>query len=316
MAETLLSGAVGAWAQNKTDDVLLVQRMLNAVPQSSGGPMPVLVADGISGPKTIGAISRYQRVAIGFADGRIDPAGKTEAALTAVLQALGLLAKLLGDKGAPPPPGPPGPVTPPTTPPLAIPPAGPGSPIRRRFMAICKELLPPKGQLTNGTGPPGFTSCGEFPSRVWIRVLTLRSWQKGAFKVRLDNGLVLNLHSFQTQWEQFAQAVDRDYPPARTWIPFAGGRPLPGDIYVLHQFSDPTKFQHVGVIVSAEGSTWTTADGGQGNGHQSGFIERKFHADGQIDGEFGNKARLRGWVDLDALWTVIVASTPHKLLTA
>jgi len=72
-------------------------------------------------------------------------------------------------------------------------------------------------------------------------------------------------------------------------------------------------FQHVGMIISAEGSDWVTADGGQGNGWQSGFIPRKFYSTGQIDGEFGNKAWLKGWVDLDNLREVLSQYFPADL---
>jgi hypothetical protein len=58
---------------------------------------------------------------------------------------------------------------------------------------------------------------------------------------------------------------------------------------------------------------WTTADSGQGNGWQSGFVKQQFHPDGQIDGEFGNKARIKGWVDLDNLYAVAVLAFPKKL---
>lgn len=67
------------------------------------------------------------------------------------------------------------------------------------------------------------------------------------------------------------------------------------------------------MIISAEGSDWVTADGGQGNGWQSGFIPRKFYSTGQIDGEFGNKAWLKGWVDLDNLREVLAAYFPKDL---
>lgn len=96
-------------------------------------------------------------------------------------------------------------------------------------------------------------------------------------------------------------------------MPFAGTRPLPGDIYVLGKYENPAAFQHVGIIVSAEGNDWMTADGGQGNGWQSGFVKRRFHSNGQIDGEFGNKAMLRGWVNLDALFAVAIAAFPANL---
>lgn len=194
-------------------------------------------------------------------------------------------------------------------------PGNPQSPIRRRFMSICKTLLPPPGTLSagkKGAGASG-TGCGELPGRVFTRVPVLLPSQRGAFKVMLVGVGNCYLTSPITQWEQFAQAVDKQYAPARTWIPFSGNRPLPGDIYVLHKYENPAAFQHVGVIVSAEGSDWVTADGGQGNGWQSGFVNRRFHANGQIDGEFGNKAVLRGWVDLDALYAIAIAAFPKNL---
>lgn len=86
-----------------------------------------------------------------------------------------------------------------------------------------------------------------------------------------------------------------------------------GDIYILGKFENTAAFQNVGVIVNAEGSDWTTADGGQGNGWQSGFVRRRFHPSGQIDGEFGNKAMLRGWVNLDALFAVAISTFPANL---
>jgi hypothetical protein len=106
--------------------------------------------------------------------------------------------------------------------------------------------------------------------------------------------------------------VDTQYSPAKKcWVPFAGGnRPLPGDIYLLAQYDKPAQFQHVGVVLDASGSEWSTCDGGQGNGWQSGAVKRQFQADGVITGEFGNKARLKGWVDLDNLYAVAQASFP------
>ena len=94
-------------------------------------------------------------------------------------------------------------------------------------------------------------------------------------------------------------------------MPFVGGnRPLPGDVYLLSQYDKPGQFQHVGVILDASGSEWSTCDGGQGNGWQSGMVKRQFQPDGVITGEFGNKARLKGWVDLDNLYAVAQASFP------
>ena len=305
VSNSVIGGSVGLGGANQRPDVQLVQTLLNAVPVAKGGPMPQLGVDGLSGPMTYGAIRRFQTVNAGPADGRIDPGRKTEQALLALLDALGVLANLL--KGRPGVPGP----TVPKPPPVG----GAQSPIRRRFMTICQSLLPPPGTLT--TGQPGAgargTGCGELPGRVFARVPVIPPNQQGAFKVMIPGAGNCYLTTPMTAWEQFAQAVDKQYAPARTWVPFAGARPLPGDIYVLGKHESPAAFQHVGIIVSAQGNDWMTADGGQGNGWQSGFVKRRFHSSGQIDGEFGNKAMLRGWVNLDTLFAVAIAAFPANL---
>lgn len=65
-------GAVGTSGENFSGDVRLIQLLLNNVPPSQGGPSPSLAVDARCGPKTIAAIQRYQRVALGHVDGRID----------------------------------------------------------------------------------------------------------------------------------------------------------------------------------------------------------------------------------------------------
>ena len=60
----------------------MVQRFLNALLPAEGGPDLVLAEDGICGPRTQAAINKYQKFAVGFVDGRIDPQGKTIRALT------------------------------------------------------------------------------------------------------------------------------------------------------------------------------------------------------------------------------------------
>lgn len=299
--------SVGLGGSNQRTDVQLVQRLFNAVPRDRGGPFPLLDPDGLCGPKTCGAIRQFQsRNVGGVADARMDPGKRTEQVLLALLESLGVLARLLSGAG--------GGTTPVPSLPQTVPVGGPNSPIRQRFMAICKSLLPPPGTLSNGQKPPGAsgTGCGELPGRVFLRVPVIPPGQPGAFKIMVPGAGVCFLTSPITQWEQFAQAVDAKYG-SRTWVPFAGNRPLPGDIYTLARFEKPSEFQHVGIIVNADGEEWTTADGGQGNGWQSGFVKRRFHASGQIDGEFGNKAWLKGWVNLDALFAVAIAAFPRNL---
>lgn len=76
-----ISGPVGA-GHGKPDDIRMVQRFLNALLPIEGGPDLILAEDGICGPKTQAAINKYQKFAVGFVDGRIDPQGKTIRALT------------------------------------------------------------------------------------------------------------------------------------------------------------------------------------------------------------------------------------------
>lgn len=72
--KSALSGSVGRKGNNSGDDVVSVQLLLN---KKSAG----LVPDGDAGPKTIGAIEKFQNDTLGFKDGRVDPGGQTWNAL-------------------------------------------------------------------------------------------------------------------------------------------------------------------------------------------------------------------------------------------
>lgn len=77
-----ISGSVGRGGRNfPPSDVMTIQYLLNCVPASQGGPSPELAVDGAVGPKTIGAIEKYQRAIGGTCDGRVDPGGATLRAL-------------------------------------------------------------------------------------------------------------------------------------------------------------------------------------------------------------------------------------------
>jgi len=72
---------VGSGGANRADDTLAVQVALNAVPVPLGGPEVPLKPDGKVGPKTIGAIRRFQQYWTKVIDGRVDPGGPTVEAL-------------------------------------------------------------------------------------------------------------------------------------------------------------------------------------------------------------------------------------------
>lgn len=69
--------SVGRLSVNRNPDVKLVQELLNGA-----GASPPLKVDGQSGPKTVGAIVAFQKRNFSFADGRVDPGGKTINALS------------------------------------------------------------------------------------------------------------------------------------------------------------------------------------------------------------------------------------------
>jgi peptidoglycan hydrolase-like protein with peptidoglycan-binding domain len=73
--------SVGDGGLNRTDDVRLVQELLN---HHSQPPQRPLVVDGVMSPRTIAAIAAFQRRVLNMhrPDGRIQPGDRTMVALT------------------------------------------------------------------------------------------------------------------------------------------------------------------------------------------------------------------------------------------
>ena len=69
--------SVGQGGFNHKGDVQTIQRLLNLIEVSYGGPMVTLAEDGLVGPKTIGAIRGFQQFHHTGSDGRVDPNGPT-----------------------------------------------------------------------------------------------------------------------------------------------------------------------------------------------------------------------------------------------
>ena len=70
-----ISGSVGRGGDNAEEDVMTIQQLLNRAGAS-------LTEDGMIGPKTIGAISAYQKKTFGWSDGLVEVDNVTWAALT------------------------------------------------------------------------------------------------------------------------------------------------------------------------------------------------------------------------------------------
>lgn len=122
VAISVIEASVGRGGANRRPDVEIIQRLLNLVPFSSGGPNPLLTVDSLCGPKTCTAISRFQLAQFKQADGRIDPGYRTLEALITLLERLGLLHHgLPGQNGTGPAPGIPVPGLPLPAPPAVSP---------------------------------------------------------------------------------------------------------------------------------------------------------------------------------------------------
>jgi hypothetical protein len=76
--------SVGRNGSNRRDDVVVVQTLLNEHLDKLA-PLRRLTADGVCGSLTVTAITEFQRRVVGLTspDGRVDPGGKTLAALNA-----------------------------------------------------------------------------------------------------------------------------------------------------------------------------------------------------------------------------------------
>jgi len=76
-----IAAPVGQNGRNLAADVMTVQFLLNCVPPGRGGPVNELTIDGLCGPLTTAVIGKFQQSNLRFADRRVDPGGRTLAAL-------------------------------------------------------------------------------------------------------------------------------------------------------------------------------------------------------------------------------------------
>jgi len=125
--------------------------------------------------------------------------------------------------------------------------------------------------------PPGFSTCGALPSYVGRRL----GYRDGI-----------------TQFGTFA--VRNVGQASGTWTDAALGlRPEPGDFYAIGDGGNG--IVHVGVIIDSSGSTWRTADAGQGThaNQAAAYVERAFDPVAlTIGGPVGPRP-LAGWMNVE-----------------
>lgn len=68
---------VGRGGKNASEDVVVVQLLLNRIEPWVGGPRLLLEVDGIFGPKTLQAVRDFQAYHQGVVDGMLAPDGWT-----------------------------------------------------------------------------------------------------------------------------------------------------------------------------------------------------------------------------------------------
>jgi hypothetical protein len=165
------------------------------------------------------------------------------------------------------------------------------SPVRRRAAAILDELVPaeyPDARFARIVGA-GFdpatssgTTCGALPGRM---------------------GLLLGDPQGITK---FGVAGVRDEGKAHgAWVDAASGRrPKLGDIYLTAYIDGPQAgwVAHTGIVLDATGTTWTTADAGQGPREKprAERVQRQYDATTQTLSRGTDRRKLLGWINLDA----------------
>ena len=65
--------SVGVGGENQTNDIKVIQTLLNGISEDSGGPADQLSVSGKLDNTTANAIRRFQRMQLGFQDGLITP---------------------------------------------------------------------------------------------------------------------------------------------------------------------------------------------------------------------------------------------------
>lgn len=201
---------------------------------------------------------------------------------------------------------------------------------RRRYVldVIVPQVVPSsygdaKFKLIDANWAPGkgYTTCGGLPAHVTNQLgVTKKQIAQGIVGSGLsslrDAAIMQNAwfhHDLQLRW--FANNMN---------IESSAKRPKPGDLYMLcsgeesaHKINcnclstkmkgTPAKVEHVGVIISSEGTLWKTADAGQPNGNVqcARYCDRTFNPTtgwltGESDGKGGKPMRrLCGWLDID-----------------
>lgn len=127
-----------------------------------------------------------------------------------------------------------------------------------------------------GVDPDRYTTCGELPRYVGDKIgVNTKGGLSSVRDLGLQNG---------------------------AWTVATGAnRPKPGDFYLLAKDPAGREILHVGVIVDASGSTWKTADAGQG-GHPNqaaAYVDRPYDATAITLGGPAGARYLVGWYDID-----------------
>jgi hypothetical protein len=165
-----------------------------------------------------------------------------------------------------------------------------------------------KGKSETEMRMAGYTTCGDFMSRVWAKAELAA--KKRNTKLKIDFGRA-DVDGHDTKITPFLMYLTPQNEAWHTGSELGRRTPKAGDCYFL-EFLDSGKQSHVGFIKSiadkGDGNQiWVTVDGGQrsGPGTPDKILERTRLVDPKAGLVYGGEnadmapRRLRGWLDVD-----------------
>lgn len=164
------------------------------------------------------------------------------------------------------------------------------SPVRAQILSWLSEVVPstygdqkfskiaPGYKPDDPKLPKGFTTCGYLPLYIGNKLKAKDGITRGGLEQMRIAGKA-----------------------AGSWVEAGGDkRPKPGDLFGIDSAAR-NLIVHVGVIVSATGEAWRTADAGQGSPmlQQAAYVDRKYDASAVTLGGPAGARPLAGWIDIE-----------------
>lgn len=236
------------FVKNNRQDVLVVQKLLNASRQRKSIPKNSLDEDGVVGPCTAGAIAEFQQAMFGWKDGIVEPNGVTLAKLNELSA---------GTPGKPPP-------------------AGSTSKWAEETVKIALNEDGVREQPVGSNGGPRvneyLASVGINHPDLWCMAFVYWCFQQGAGIAGVSNSLMKTASC--TQLYSWASGNGKLVTT-----------PQRGDIFLVRGGANGRTHQHTGIVTSVTGGSIATIEGNTNNdGSSNGIgVFRRTRSSGSLD---------------------------------